>query len=404
MERRSKMLTLSSPAGTQHRHAIAAVLALAAAGHAQAETTLIPYVTSLTTYDSNLYRVSSNAQLPVGADGSRSDLIFNNAAGLEGVYEWAQQRFYGTVEGSRFNYLNNTSLDQNAFRFEGGLDWSLLGRVKGSLTAARSRTRSSFDNADNTVRNTQNQRTLAATTQFKLTNDLEVNGSFTNDVMRAPALNAPSFRLEQNTASTALNYLGINRWTLGVIGSYGYGNYSGTGTDSTFTQYAGSGTLAYEASDISNFQLAAGYTTREDAGRGGSTSGFTGSLGYARELTGKTSLNINLARAVEAFQAGDNSVIATSASIGLAWEATAKIGATLNYGYTTSEYRATGDVVTPFTGRTDDVHTVEFGVNYEALRWLQVSPALGYDRRTANQPGFDFDAFSASLQLTARLE
>lgn len=369
-----------------------------------AEATLVPYVSSTTSYDSNLYRVQTRAQVPQGPNRAKSDLIFTNSAGLDSAYTWSQQRLYALAEGTRYDYLNNSDLGQNAFRLQGGLDWSLFGRVKGSLTAANSRSSSSFANANTTVLNSQRTRTFGASTNFLVTNDVRFTGTYTNNVQRLPALTATDLRLEENTSTAALDYLGINRWTVGLLGRYSFGDYSGTGIGSSFDQYSGSATLGYEISGLSKFRFAAGYTTREDAIRGGKTSGFTGAIGYSRELTGKTSVNVDLSRSVDSFVAGDNSVVSISVYGGLNWEATAKLKSTLSYNYVRSDYRSSPGTVTVFTGRRDDVHMIKLAAGYEALRWLTVTPAFGYDRRTTTIGGFDFDSAQASLQLTARFD
>lgn len=380
----------------------AGVLALPFA--AVAETTFVPYVSSTTQYDSNLYRIDKGQALP-GEDRSKSDLVFNNVAGLESAVTWSQQKLYATVEGSRFDYLNNSALNQNAFRLLGGLDWSLLGRINGSFTAANSRSRASFANADTTVLNTQRARVFGARTFFLLTNDVRFTGTYANNTTRQPAINAPSLRLEENTSTAALDYLGVNRVTMGLLGSYGFGDYSSVDFGSSFKQYAGAATLGYEATGLSKFRFAAGYTTREDAARGGKTQGFTGNIGYARELTGKTSVDVNLSRTLESFAAGDNSVIGLNAYGALNWEATAKIKTTLSYGYTRSDFRSSpGAAANVFTNRKDDFHAIRLVTTYEALRWLNVAPSFGYERRTTNVGGFDFDALALSLQLTARFE
>lgn len=370
---------------------------------ASAETTFIPYLSSTTLFDSNVYRVRDRSQIPDEPNRAKTDFIFTHTAGLESAFTWSQQRLFSTIEGSRFDYLRNTVLDQNAFRLAGGLEWSLFDRVKGTLTAGNSRTRSSFANADTTVLNTQRLREFGASLNFLVTNDVRFTGSYANNVSRLPAIDAPTLRLEENTSTAALEYIGINRWALGLFGSYGFGDYSGIGLDSSFEQYSGAATLGYEASGLSRFRFSAGYTQREDAVRGGKTGGFTGGIGYSRELTGKTSVDLSLDRVVESFPAGDNSVVGTSVNAAMNWDATAKITTTLTYNYTRSAFRTSpGAVENVFTGRTDHQHTVNLQATYQALRWLSVRPVFGFERRTTTIPVFDFNALQGSVQFEAR--
>ncbi len=383
---------------------IPAAAALFGTGTARAEATLVPYINSTTTYESNVFRVDKDFVFPADDVRSKSDVIFNNAAGLEGNYRWSNQRLFATAEGSRFQYLNNDQLDQNAFQLRGGLEWSLLSRVNGTLTAANSQTRSSFANGDTTVLNRQRQRDLGATTRFKPGNDVEFSAAFNNNVLKTPAINAPTFQVEQNTWNTTLNYVGINRFTIGMLASYSLGKFSGTATNSKFESQSAAGSLGYEASDISKFALSIGYTTREDKASQTKTKGLTGSLVYNRELTGKTAGTLGVTRSVDASQFGDNSVINTSVFLGLNYSATARITASLNYNYLNSKFKAIGTANTVFTGRTDDQHTVTLRAVYDAFNWLKVSPSVGYETRTANLDGFDYKAYIVGVQLTARLE
>lgn len=382
---------------------LAALLALPLS--AAAETTFIPYVSSTTLFDSNLYRVRDRSQIPDEPNRAKSDFVFTHTAGLESALTWSQQRLYSTVQVSRFNYLRNTVLDQNAYQLAGGLDWSLFDRVKGSFTAGAERARSSFANADTTVLNRQRTRNFGASMNFLVTNDVRFTGTFGNNVSRLPAIDAPTLRLEENTSTAALEYIGINRWAIGVLGTYSFGDYSGTDLDSSFEQFSGAATLGYEVSGLSRFRFAAGYTQREDVARGGNTGGFTGSVGYSRELTGKTSTDISVTRVVESFPAGDNSVVGTSVNGALNWDATAKITAVLTYNYTKSKFSSSpGAVANVFTNRTDDQHTINLQASYQALRWLTVTPVFGFERRTTTNPVFDFDALQGSVQFAARFE
>jgi len=390
---RSSRLALLAPAA-----------ALFGTGAAHATVTLVPYLNSSTTYESNVFRTPDDVVFAPEDNQSKSDVVFNNAVGLQGSYLWSNQRVFANVEGSRFQYLNNDQLDQNAFQLSGGLEYSLLSRVTGTLSAASSQTRASFANGDITVLNRQRQRDLGATTRFKPGNDLDFTAGFNNNVLKTPAIGAPDFEVEQNTWNTALNYVGINRFTIGVLGTYSTGKFSGTATNSGFNSYSGAGSLGIDASDISKFLLTLGYTIREDEATQSETKGLTGGLTYNRELTGKTAVNLGVTRSVDASQFGDNTVINTSVDAGLNYSATARISATLSYNFVNSKFKAIGTEATPFTGRTDEQHTVALAAIYNAFSWLNVSPSVAYESRTANVDGFDYDAYIVGIQFIARLE
>lgn len=370
---------------------------LVGSGVAEAETTFIPYVSSTTSYDTNIYRVTDKSQVPV-VQGKQvdADFIFNNAVGVDASYLLAQQRFFVKAEGSRFNYLNIPSLNQNAYNYGGGLDWTLFGRIKGTLSGTEVKTRASFADRDTTRLNTQQTTTLGATTAFLLTNDVNFNAGYNVRILQTPARNAPTLRLDERTSSAAINYIGINRLSAGITGSYTTSNYRGTAENNRFKQYSGGTQVQYVASDISNFALTLGYSKRQGA------SGVTGGLNYRRELTGKTSANFAFLRAVESFDAGDNSIISTGGSAGLVWAATSRIETTLNYSYTDSVFRDATAAPTDFTGRRDQAHAVNLGAAYEVRDWLVLSPLVTYARRDSNVPISNYDGFVFSMQVRAQ--
>lgn len=383
---------------------VGALAGLCAAGTVQAETMLVPYVNSSTTYESNVFRLQDGEEAAALGNSSKSDVIFNNAIGLDAGFNWSNQRIFAKLEGSRFQYLNNDQLDQDAYALSAGMNWSLLSRISGTLTASNTQTRSSFANGDITVLNRQRQRDLAATTRFKLGNDLELDLGFSNNLLKVPAIGAPNFEVEQNTYTSSFNYVGINRLRVGVTGSYIDGDFRGTANGSRFVTYSGAGTIGYDASDISKFLLAVGYTTRDDKASQTKTEGLTGNLSYIRELTGKTSMNVSLTRSVDASDFGDNAVVNTGASVALTYSATARINATLAYSYLNSDFKAIGTTVNVFNGRTDDLHTVRLAAIYQAFDWLSISPSFAFEDRTTTIEGFDFDAFIVGMQFAAKFQ
>ena len=133
-------------------------------------------------------------------------------------------------------------------------------------------------------------------------------------------------------------------------------------------------------------------------------SGVTGDLDYKRALTGKTTLDVELSRQINAYVYNSGSEIDTIGAIGANWQATYKIDVTLAYNYTYRQLPGQGDSP-PGSDRTDRLNYVSLIVDYEALPWLALKPYINYQDRTAtNFAGGNFNASVIGAQFTLKLQ
>jgi len=158
-----------------------------------------------------------------------------------------------------------------------------------------------------------------------------------------------------------------------------------------YTQNSGEFKLNYAVSGSSKLNAGIGYTRRVQSGNEGSVSGVTGELGYNRQLTGKTSLNVQLIRAVNSYVASGGSEIDTTASVGLVWQATYKVGVNLDGSYTRSAFVGQAIPNSVANGRVDRSKAATLSVKYQALRRLQLRGYLKSQSRSSAVNEFDYN-------------
>lgn len=384
--------------------ATAALVALACSGNAAAELRFIPYGSAELSYDSNVYRVPSTDTAPViGGRRARSDSIERYRIGADVIYQLSQQKFYGTFEGRYFDYNQINILDHAEYLFSAGYDWVVGSRLSGVLDFRQERRLASFADRDTAQLLIETERSGGGRGGYLLTPDVRLEGGFKIRDLHSPLPGFPDFSLSENAVTAAAKYVGIARLSAGVAFEYLNGDYSGIPNTSSFNQETGDVTADYVVSDLSAFNLQLGYTQRQDPSQGGNTSGFTGSLAYARQITGKTSANVRVFRRVSSYISGNSTVLETGASGSVTWEATRKITVVASYEYTDGSFNGvpTGS---PDAGRHDRYQSGTLNVNYSPLRWLLLRPYGQYQTRTSNQNNASYNDAVFGVEVQVRFD
>ena len=372
-------------------------------GCAFAQLNLTPYLASSYQYNSNVFDLSPRAQADARAAGSysgASDQVLRNIVGLNVDERWSRQHFFLKAESRRFNYVRFSRLDHNEYLLNGGLDLTLTSVLNGTLNVSQERRMAAFADRNTTQLTLERERIAEGTFNFLLSPEWAVVGGARSRDLYSPLPNIPKFGLTETSGQAGIKYLGIRRFTAGIEGEYLAGSFSGTPDRETFRQQTVQFTTTYEVSGLSTFNTQLGYTRRrDDFGAGGTTSAFTGDLGYRRVFTGKTSADLHVFRRVNSYVAGANSVIDTGASVGAEWKPTAKI--TVNFAYTWTQSKFQGQpapgVFNP--GRSDRFQDVLLKAEYQALYWLSVRPMVEYQDRHSNVELARYKAFVTLIEL-----
>lgn len=362
-----------------------------------------PYVASKAEYISNVFDLSSAEQAVIQRGSTRrADAVMENRVGFDTGYSLSRQHFHFTAEGRRFNYDHFTELDHNEYLLDGGLDWMVTDALNGKLSFRQERRMASFADRQSTQLSLERERKIDGSANLLITPEWRFEVGGRTRKLASPLPGFPAFALSENAGSAGIKYLGFNRLATGLTAEYLAGKYTGVPDATRFDQISLLSETDYIVSGLSTLHLKLGYASRKDRDRGGGTaSGFVGSLGYVRQLTGKTSVGIKVFRQIDSYVAGSSSVVATGATIGLTWKATDKITVDASYVYTYSNFKGQGTPGTLTSGRGDHYQYSLLRLTYQALRWLEIRPNLEYEDRHSSVAVAGFNSMLVGLQLRA---
>ena len=244
--------------------------------------------------------------------------------------------------------------------------------------------------------------TATASVNVNVTPEWRVESTAKDRKLESPRIDVPGLSLHEDSIREGLKYRGVANLSAGLEAEYLSGKYSNDSIalNPDYHQISAAFTATYAASGLTNFTGNLGYTRRSDPTNSG-LSGITGSLGYQRRLTGKTSINVKLNRALNSYVTTGGNEIDTSAAVGLDWQATYKIQVRAGYSFTESKFPQTpnGGLL---IDRVDHFQTANVEMTYQVLHWLSIRPYARYQTRHSNEPTFSFNGNIVGVELLAR--
>jgi hypothetical protein len=182
---------------------------------------------------------------------------------------------------------------------------------------------------------------------------------------------------------------------------YTDGKFKGVPDNANYTSGTVEFKTKYEATGLSSFNGAIGYTKRDQEGSSPTTA-MTGGLGYQREITGKTSASLQLSRSVDSYIAAGSSEIKNAAAVGLNWNATGDMTVGLGYSWTQSTYEGQFLPGTVSEGRKDKGQQATFSMDWAVLRWVNLRPFARYNKRTSNFDMFTYHGYTYGIEINMR--
>ena len=373
-----------------------AQLVMTAAGNAQYE------------YNTNVFDLQNGFTTPFGGKDFADSYVAYGGK-LDASYLLSQQQFYATVLGTEYRYDRFTELDHSEYNFDAGWDWKVGRLWDGVLDVNRIRSMVSFYNLIGTslVIQTEQRETGRAGLQFTPDWRTELTG-YTRTVDQ-PQTGAPDLRLTESSGTGAIKYTGTAGVTAGLTAGYLRGSFRDTGTfvAPSYRQTTGGLTATDEVTGLSTFRGEVGYSRRTSDNGFNDVSGITGELDYKRALTGKTTVELDLSRQINAYITNNASEIDSVATLTATWQATYKIGVVLGYSFTYRQLPGQGnevvDGVYVLDGgeQTQRLHMPSLTVTYVPVHWLTLKPYYHYQTRSSqNLVGGNFDASVVGVQFT----
>jgi hypothetical protein len=382
------------------QHLLAAALALIGSAAAVAETS--PYVVGASetiSHDSNVVRLPDGASAPATlyatTDWIATTTLF---AGIDQPF--GRQRAYGNLSLRNNHYRYNQNYSNFAYGLTGGLDWSTIERVSGTVSLSSTRTLASFDrangnNAPTIVKNIEQTDQFGATAQMGVVTDLSFVSGYQHQSQRFSQVGD---KLVQDVVNLGTRYRLGGELTLGAGLRFTHGRYPDN--NDSFKARNIDFSADWSPSPISTVTARVGVgKTDHSAATAQDFSGATGALVWTWKPTAKLAFISQLDRATgtdssfrPAVEAGalttaqaDNSRLTTSLGLNASYEATAKI--MLSAGYS----RASRDLTNALANNPgalvtdgDRLTRSRLGVRYLPTRTIELGCNLAHESRSAD--------------------
>jgi hypothetical protein len=387
-----------------------------------AQTGVLPYGAVDYEHNSNLFYLPSYFPAPIGKNGpSFSDQSLNVRGGLTAAYDWGQQVFHAIVEVRRFEYDNFNYLDHYENLVDVGWDWKLGSVVSGELDYRHEKRMVQFQeliDSESLFMETENIANASA--NVLVTPEWLWENVGKDRVLDSPRPEALNLSLHEDSILEGVRYLGVSNLSAGFELTYLTGHFSNDQIylEPAYHQWTAGLAADYAVSRLSSFNGTFGYTRRSDS-LGDDLSGITGSLGYKRNLSGKTTFSAKLTRAVNSYVSTEGSEVDTSAVLTLNYQLTYKTSFNAGYSWTESKFPNYAVVnIDPITGlpitgvgangntvedRVDHIQYATVEANYQALHWLSLRAYGRYQTRHSNEELNTYDVTIYGIEFLAKL-
>jgi hypothetical protein len=358
-----------------------------------AEGTLTPYASGAYEYQSNPFYEWGGAQTEVPAP---SDHLRKLTAGMDARFAWSLQSIALDAELRRIDYHELTYLSHNEETLGGSLQWAFTSLVSGGVELRHDHHMVPFSELSPGDREllleTENWGSASLNVQTLAGWRFETRAKVRK--LDSPRPGLPELNLRENSLHEAIRRT-FSLLSAGLDAEYLTGSYTGAGQSGAPSYHQTTLQLAGEHAikGLSSFEGAIGYTSRTES-TGGGASAVTGTLGYKREFTGKTSGEVLLTRAVNSYVTSTGSEIDTGGSLRVTWQATTKLQLVPSFTLTYSDYPGGSGIV-----RHDRYDVVSLDIHYQVLGWLSLHPYGRYDVRTSNVPSYGFNASAVGVEL-----
>lgn len=365
-------------------------------------------------YNTNVFDLQHDYPVPnsVPLTYTHGDSYYAYGGELDLGYQWSQQRFFANITDTEYRYHRFLGLNHDAYKLDGGWTGTIGRTFDGSFDVMRSRTMVSYTDVTDfgaLALMTEQRETGGVGFQFLPEWRVEAKGYYrTVDEPLPPQ--EPYLKLTENDAEGVIKYTGRAGLTAGLSLSYLHGDYTGSIGQQNPSYKQGNADLVanYMASGVSTFIGEVGYSRRSSASDLNNVAGVTGQISYINQLTGKTSIDLELSRAISPFINNGGSQITTMAAVNLTWQATYKITVMPGYDFTYAElpYQnvtfANGGI--SYENRIDHLQYASFQIKYQPVQWLSLNPYVHMQTRSSNTIGDNFTGTVYGMNVALQWE
>lgn len=378
------------------------LLMLALPGVGAAQALFNPYAGVEVDHDTNVFRVQNSAVADrIYGSPTVADTDEKYTVGVSGTYQWSLQKFSETLEVRRFEYDHFSDLDRYEYLANLQLDWKLSSLIDGTLQYHDEHAAAPFANNDSFTLEIDSDRNAIGKLNFELSPDWRLETGANLHVLYAPLQDYPGFVEHETGTHLGLSYLGIANLTYGVAVDHIDGNLQHAPDVGPYTQTTAGLKVLYVIKGLTDLSGSVGYTRRDQTGIGNNISEITGDIGYTRQLTGKTSVIIDLIRGVNSYVAAGGAEVDTTGTAGISWKATYKLTVDAKAGYTHSTFVGQAIPGTITAGRLDHSPVGQINITYLALRHLQLKIYAISQSRVSTLQTYDYNDTMYGIQALA---
>jgi hypothetical protein len=367
-------------------------------------------------YDTNARQLGGTELPPPTADSiARDDVAtfvtagVNAALGATGPLSANLSASYTHSESMRQDELSHDD-----YTFSAGMAWTPSQAFNLALLATQDRLPLGLADVGGNQSTPQTSQRYQATVRVRPTPRWQLSLTPGWSETRTPLQDAEDFRVIETSAGASMEFIGAGRLVPGISASRGKSRYSGIEDATRYTQETVQGTLSYRLTEVTAFSLSAGKSWRTTQlraptndpaaiGNEGRESSFTGSLSTFRQLTPKTSVNLNVFRNFQYFDAGVNLSVGTGFSAGVNWAATPKTSAALSVSHSWSNidnFEINGVAIT----RKDLLRSYTLGISYLATRSVSLSTNVTRQVRNSRILAEQYNSTIAGVSLSVRFD
>ena len=352
---------------------------------------------------SNIYRQSNN---------TNSDTV-SSASLLAGMDQrFGRQRLFGDASLNTSRYRSNTSLNNNGYSLKGGLDWSTVERLSGTVSVNTSRALGTYnvrDVAPILKQNIEDNNQLEAVARLGLVTKftLEATGSYRT--RRFSAVEYARLEFDQDRFSLGVVYRPSTDLSLGVAGRVTrdkYPRYSLIGGNYSASEFERkdidlTGRWAITGASALEGRLSSG-NSKVINGVGTDFSGITGLIGWTWQPTARWNLNTTLSRdtglETSFFNLGtsifsaDQNRLTNALRFNASYEWSSKVA--LTAGYSLSKTDRTNEFLGQSASDYDRDTLFSFGARYQLSRGIQLSCQYSKQARASSTALYVYDANS----------
>lgn len=371
--------------------------------------TFRPYVRAEYGYDSNLFRIGSDAQArALLGTTDTSETYHRLGAGLDMDWRISRQLLIARLDMHQTRYDTYKQLDYSGRAALLQWNWLSGKYASGDIGISDNRTLASFNEVQRPTQNLLKTRQAYAHAGVKLQLPWQLNFGIARISTDNSAISQQVLDYNENKYSTGIQYQTEKGTLLEYISQYRQGQYPNrqivatAPVDNDYRQYDNGVALSWAPSAKTQLKSQLNYTQRKyDDVPQRNFSGATGRLAAEWLFSGKTTLGLDLYRDIGVVE---NNTASYSLNRGLAlhakWRPTAKLTFKAQAAHERQTYSGDpGFVLTNTAAREDDITQFQLETQYQVLRKTKLALLLQQGDRESNQALAGYRFHSAFLGL-----